>query len=365
MNNPLSWSRNVVRSSVWIAVVLLVACSVSVDSEGETQTRALIDRLPAGAIGIAWIDIEAIVAAMPPEEWDEYEQMFQDNDSTQNFERFAEATGIDPRKDMRQVAVAMMPGAGGDNEPLLLVALDFDEDKLLALTADAETVVYEGATLYNAQEAFRRLEEAVGSENAGTGEGEISGEFDGSAEPDSFLTILDDQTLAMGTEESLKVLIDVAGDRHDSLKMDPAMNDLISDVAGQGQIWFVATREAWDDRIGELAQGGSMVPTNAIESIEVVTMSMRLGNGMTTLRLAGVAASAEDAGLLADTLNGWTALGKIMLQQSEPELFDILDRSITVGRDDRTVHIEANLNPTDIAVLRLMAEEMDESVIGR
>lgn len=364
MNNPLSWSRNIARFGAWTAVVLLMACSVSVDSEGETQTRALIDRLPAGAIAIAWIDIETLAAAMPPEEWDEYEEMFQGDDNMQDLERFTEATGIDPREDMRQVAVAMMPGAAEDGDPVVLVALDFDEDKLLALMAEAETVSYEGATLYNAQEVFRRLQEAVGREDTGAGEGELSGEFELAAEPDNYLTILDAQTLAMGTEEGLKVLIDVDGGRHDSLKMDPMMNDLISDVVGQGQIWFVATSDTWEGQIAELGQGGGMVPTNAIESIEVMTMSMRLGDGM-TLRLAGVAASAEDAGLLADTLNGWTALGKMMLQQSQPELFGILDHGITVGQDDRTVHIEANLSAADIAVLRLMAKDMDESVIGR
>lgn len=363
-DNPLGWSRSVARCSAWIAAVLLMACSVSVDSEGETQTRALIDRLPAGAVAIAWIDIEALAATMPPEDWDEYEEMFQNNDNMQNLERFAEATGINLREDIRQVAVAIMPGAGEEVEALVLAVLDFDEDKLLALTADAETIAYEGETLYDAQEIFRSLEEALGKEDAGTGEGEASGDFDFTAQPDNFLTIVDPHTLAMGTEESLKVLIDVDGGRHDSLKMDPAMNDLISDVAGQGQIWFVATRETWDDQIGRLAQGGGMVTANAIESIEVLTLSMRLGDGM-TLRLAGVAASAQDAGLLADTLNGWMALGKMMLQQSQPELFNILDRGITVGRDDRTVHIDANLSAADIVALRLMAEEMDESVIGR
>lgn len=372
MNKPLIWSRNIARFSAWTAVVLLMACSVSVDSEGETQTRALIDRLPAGAIAIAWIDIEALAAAMPPEEWDEYEEMFQGDDNMQGLERFAEATGIDPREDMRQVAVAMMPGAAQEGDPVVLVVLDFDEDKLLALMAEAETVSYEGATLYNAQEVFRSLAKTVGGADADASEGEagdMEGEAGGmeveiAATRDGYLTILDAQTLAMGTEASLKVLIDVDGGRYDSLKMDPVMNDLISDVAGQGQIWFVATSDTWEDQIGELGQGGGMVPTNAIESIEVMTMSMRLGDGM-TLRLAGVTASAEDAGLLADTLNGLAAMGKMMLQQSQPELFGILDRGITIGQDDRTVHIEANLSAADIAVLRLMAEERDDSVSGR
>jgi hypothetical protein len=363
MNSPLSLSRSVARCSSWLAVAVLMACSVSVDSEGGTQTQALIDRLPAGASAIAWIDIEALAATMPPEEWDEYEEMFQGDEDMQDLERFAEATGIDPREDMKQVAVAMMPGAGEEDNLVVLVSLAFDEGRLLALTADAETVSYEGATLYNAQDVFRSLEEAV-DRPAEPREGEISRDFELTAEADSYLTILDEQTLAMGTEEALQVLIDVDGGRHDSLKMDPQMNDLISDVAGQGQIWFVAMSDTWDDQIGDLGQAGGMVPTTAIESIEVVTMSMRMGDGV-TLRLAGVATTAEDAGLLADTLNGWTAMGKIMLQQSQPEMFDILDRGITVGRDDRTVHIEADLSAADIEALRSVMEDLDESVIGR
>ncbi len=362
MNSPLSLLRTILRGSAWIAVVALMACSVSVDSEGEIQRAALIDRLPAGATAIAWFDIEALAAAVSQEKWDEYEEMFQDDEDLQDLERFTEATGIDPREDMKQLAVAVMPGAAEDDDPVVLVTVDFDEDKLLALIGDAETITYEGTAMYVAQEVLSNLEEAVGGSEVEAEATDEMVEIEVESEIEGYLAILDSQTLAMGTEEGLKVIIDVAGGRHDALKSDPAMNDLISDVAGQGQIWFVATSETWDDQIDDLAEGGGgMVPIGAIEGIEVMTMSMRVGDGI-TMRLAGVTSTAEDAGLLADTLNGGAAMGKMMLQQNQPELFDILDRGMSVGHDDRTVYIEASLTDADIEVLQGLAEEQREAL---
>jgi hypothetical protein len=198
----------------------------------------------------------------------------------------------------------------------------------------------------------------------GTEDPDDNSEIEVSVDRPGYLAILDGETLAMGTESTLRVIVDVAGNRHDALKMDPTMNDLISDVAGQGQIWFVASRDTWDKRLDDLAQGGSMVPVSAIESIEILTMSLRMGDGM-TMRIAGMAATAEAAAELSTSLNGLLAMGRMMLQQQEPELFAIIDRGLSVGQDDRTVHIEATLTDADIEILQRMAEEqMPGSVVG-
>jgi len=362
MHSLTTLPRKLARASAWVAIVLLMACSVSVDSEGETQTTALIDRLPAGATAIAWVDIEALAEAMPPEEWDEYEEMFQDDEDMQDLERFAEATGMDPREDMKQITFAVMPGDGEEDDYVMLMSAAFDRDKLEGLADGAETISYEGMTFYSAEDVFRNLEEAVGP--MGTEDPDGNSEIEVSVDRPGYLAILDGETLAMGTESTLRVIVDVAANRHDALKMDPAMNDLISDVAGQGQIWFVATRDTWDERLDDLAQGGSMVPVSAIESIEILTMSLRMGDGM-TMRIAGMTATAEAATELSTSLNGLLALGRMMLQQQEPELFAIIDRGLSVGQDDRTVHIEATLTDADIEILQRMAEEqMPGSVVG-
>ena len=107
-----------------------------------------------------------------------------------------------------------------------------------------------------------------------------------------------------------------------------------------------------------------MVPATAIESIETVTLSMWLGDGL-SIRLTGIAGSAEDAGMLTDSLNGLLSMGKIMIQGSQPELFQILDRGVHAEQDDRRINIEANLTPADLEFLRRMAEdEVGDAVIG-
>ena len=68
---------------------------------------------------------------------------------------------------------------------------------------------------------------------------------------------------------------------------------------------------------------------------------------------------------VALTKEGILAMGRMMLQQQEPELFAIIDRGLSVGQDDRTVHIEATLTDADIEILQRMAEEqMPGSVVG-
>jgi hypothetical protein len=355
MNTPSKLPRKVLRSTASMAVVVLMACSVSVESGGEPQNRALIDRLPAGATAIAWIDFEALAEAMPQEKWDAYEEMLQGDEDMGDLERFTEATGIDPREDLMQLAFAALPTAAEPDDYLVLMSADFDEDKLLELAVDAESVTYEGATFYAAADVFRALEEAVAEPEGGDASGSTS--IEAAADRPGYLSIIDDETLAMGSQASLEVVVDVDSGRRDSLKMDPVMNDLISDVAGEGQIWFVGTRETWDERIGDLGQGnGPMVPTSAIESIEVLTMSLRMGEGM-TMRITGIAATADAATELTTSLNGLLAMGRMMLQQNEPELFAIIDRGISVSQDDRTIRIQADLTDADIEVLQRMADE--------
>lgn len=345
------------------AIALMLGCSVSIDSEAVTESRALIDRLPFGATAIAWIDFEDLAEAMSSEQWDQYEEMLQGDENTQGLERFEEATGIDVRQDVRQMGVALMPGGGDNNWPIVLIEVDFDRGRFESLLTDAESIEYEGATMYAVDDFVRNLESVVsGDDDIDIPDAEAATEpADG-----AYLVVLDDTTLAIGTEENLRVVIDVDGGRHETLKSDPDMNDLISEVAGHGQIWLVATKSTWDDQVADFGQTipGTMVPATAIESIETVTLSMWLGDGL-SIRLTGIAGSAEDAGMLTDSLNGLLSMGKIMIQGSQPELFQILDRGVHAEQDDRRINIEANLTPADLEFLRRMAEEeVGDAVIG-
>lgn len=349
MNLLSALARKLTGAVVVLAILTPMACSVTVESDSATPARALIDRVPAGATAIAWIDFEALAASMSPEDWNEYEQMLQGEDEDMAaFERFAEATGIDPREDMMQLAFVALPTAVAPDDYLVLLSADFDRDKLEALAADAESVSYEGTTFYSADDVFRNISEAVGRP-ATEGEGMVDPETPG------WVAILDDRTIAMGTDVSLQAIVDVDGGRHDGLQADAAMSGLVADVVDEGQIWFVATRDTWRDRMDDIGQN-PMVPTAAINNIETVTMSLRMGDGM-TLRIAGMASDPETANELTTSLNGLLGMGRMMLQQSEPELFVIVDRALTVRQEDRTVRIQADLTPEDMETLQRLAEE--------
>ena len=361
MNSLTKIWRGSVQIGACGTIALMLACSVSIDSESAAESRALIDRLPSGATAIAWIDFEALAEAMPAEQWDQYAEMLRGDEDTQDLERLEEATGIDVREDLRQMGVALMPGGADDDWPVVLIEADFDRGRLESLLTDAESIEYEGATMYAVDDFVRNLAAAIGrDENIDSPGAE--------AEPadDAYIVVLDDTTLAIGTEESIRIVIDVDGGRRETLKSDPDMNDLISEVAGHGQIWLVATKSTWDDRVADLGQSGAgaMVPTTAIESIETITLSMGFGDGL-SIRLAGISRSPEDARMLTDSLNGLLSLGKMMLQGSDPELFEILDRGVRAEQDDRRINIEANLTQADLDFLQRMAEEeMDDAVIG-
>jgi len=342
------------------ALATLLACTASVETEGVTaQSVPLTDRLPAGAAAIAFIDYRDIIDTMPPEDWTEYEEMFEDAEDYRSFERFAEVIGIDLREDLGQLALAALPGdAGEEGEAVILVAATFDRSRLESTLSGVETVSYEGQTLYPLREAWAAIEEASGQPQAGEDPDEPSLD-----DQPGFLAILDGGTVALGGEMALKAAIDVGAGRAEGLSSDPLMSELVAGIPADSQGWFVARRESWQDQMSGLGESGGMVPADALSSIETVTMSMRFAEGM-RLSLAGITGTADDARLLAESLSGLIGLGKMMMQQEEPELFQILDRGIRVSSEERTILIEANLTRADLDALRRLGEERAGSQPG-
>jgi hypothetical protein len=67
--------------------------------------------------------------------------------------------------------------------------------------------------------------------------------------------------------------------------------------------------------------------------------------------------------MISQSMLGLLAMGKMMMQQSHPELFNIVDRGLLIDSDDRAINIEANLSADDIETLRSLAEDRVEEAI--
>ena len=334
-------------------VALSLACTASMSSQAGDSPRPLIERLPAGAAAIAWVDFAALIEATPPEKWAEYERMLQDDEDLRRFEA---VTGIDPRADLHGMGVAIVPGDGPREEVIALISVDHDRERLDALLVGAETLEHGGVVIYSTDEVGSRYAEAAAA--AGMAAPDVDSETSADDDDPAYLALLDGGTVAIGTLAGLQAVIDVEGGGREALAADAAMSDRIAEVAGYGQTWMVATRSAWDDRMADLDAGGAgaMVPSNAIERIETVTLAMRYADGI-SMRMTGITGTPEDAALLAESLNGWIAMAKMMVQASEPELFAIFDSAVRAGHDDRTVHIEIALTEADVEVLQRRIEK--------
>ena len=92
-------------------------------------------------------------------------------------------------------------------------------------------------------------------------------------------------------------------------------------------------------------------------------MSVQMGDGLSA-RFAGIATSSGDTRMLTDSLNGLIAMGKMMSQGSQPELFEILD-GVHAERDDREINIEVNLSQASLDfLLSIAVAELDNMTIS-
>ena len=364
MNKLAIFRRGFLQIGAFGSTALILACSASIDSERVTMSRALIDQLPSlGAEGIAWIDFEALREALPEEQWKRYEKTFFEEGlflepGGDELRQMWERLGINPREGLEHISFVIMDGAqgvGGDadhthDEMIILISADFDHNRFESaftdIVANWSIEDVDGTTMWKVDEASTGL--APFLEVAAT-------------PPSLALAFLDDTTLVMGNQESLYTVIGAKGGRREPLEPDHTMNDLVSEVAGQGQIWLVATDSLIPTQLG--SDDAPLILPNTIGNLEAISMSLQIGNGLSA-RLAGIATSSEDARMLTDSLNGLIAMGKMMLQGSQPELFKILD-GVHAEQDDQKINIEVTLSQTSFDfLLSIVEQELSNMAIG-
>ena len=364
MNKFAIFRRGFLQIGAFGSTALILACSASIDSERVTMSRALIDQLPSlGAEGIAWIDFEALREALPEEQWKRYERTFFEEGlflepGGDELRQMWERLGINPREGLEHISFVIMDGAqgvGGDadhthDEMIILISADFDhnrfESALTDIVANWSIEDVDGTTMWKADEVSTGLAPFLGV---------------AATPPSLALAFLDDTTLVMGNQESLYTVIGAKGGRREPLEPDHTMNDLVSEVAEQGQFWLVANNHLIPTQLG--SDDAPLILPSTIGNLEAISMSLQIGNGLSA-RLAGIATSSEDARMLTDSLNGLIAMGKMMLQGSQPELFEILD-GVHAEQDDQKINIEATLSQTSFDfLLSIVEQELSNMAIG-
>jgi len=355
-----------------IVLVATMACVPGAEQAGVSEsgpaTDDLLTLLPGEAVFVGWADVDAL-----RESSSGAALLDEDSQSDEDYEDLrwlAEATGIE-MEDIHRAAFAGLGDVADDAEAQVVAAakVDYDPNRMTETLADRPTLSYRDRTLYELDESMWNDGEDEesggdheGEDPAGEHEQDAAGEEEdpGEQEP-PYLVMLDADTLLLGNERGVKASLDTIDDEATSLRDNAPMVENIESASEGSQAWLVVMRDAWREQLGDMPEQG-MVSRSAIEGIELMTVSLGVEEGF-MLRIAGMAATEEDAGLLADSLRGVVSMGKMMIQQ-EPEIFAILDEGITVSADGRELRLEARLTDAQLEALQQYAEEQMPAAEG-
>lgn len=372
MRNLISRIRNsAMRLSPALALALTVALVLSAcateprvsEPQGDVDLFAY---LPGPASVVGWVDFDALRGSTLAMTYLQDEELIGEAD--EELQEFINKTGIDPRTDLKQIAMVAFDNEDGETEGVVVGTVNFDRDRLLTALADSPTTSYRDHTIYELEpEEWEGMEsegehgeegEAEHGEEGDSEYGEVWVEAEKEPQP-GYLVIINDQTLMMGSETGVRFALDTAAGERPKVRDDSTTNDVIMGLPADDQIWLVADDEAWADELAEMPEEGASpvpIPLAAIEGVEVVTFAMHMSDAM-RLRMSGIAATEEDATMISQSMLGLLAMGKMMIQQAQPDLFNIVDRGLLIDSDNRAINIEANLSAEDIATLRELAEE--------
>ncbi len=358
--NPTTSTKHGGRAAaavVWALALLLLppmACSgtaapTSSEQPGAESPAALVAMLPAEATTVGFVDFAALRSS-PLYDFAKREgASFGD---PEELEEIIAESGIDPRTDLRQIAFVSR-GSGladvADASAVLAVA-NFDRGAIEArLAAETSILEYGGRTLYElASWRFNEQDDAEDEdedEAAGEDDEEIAADLDR-----GFAVVLDDSTIAFGGEQMLHEIIDVIGGTA-SARSNARLMSLLEDVDENSQLWLVSVQ---DGILDQIRPGDRGMPQISIDRISSMIVSARLSEGLSFV-LRGRTDREDDAKLLGDSLNGMLAFGKMMLQSNSPDVFQILDRSITAGSNGFDVTVRAELSIEDIEALYAFA----------
>jgi hypothetical protein len=216
--------------------------------------------------------------------------------------RFIEATGFDPRRDIREILVA---ATGADRSALLLVKGRFDPERL--------------------QNVLERL-------------GGLKSEHEGvtvvmSKRGNEAVAILDADTVIGGHPDAVRAAIDR---RSSGSILDPAMAVKVNQLSTSQDAWVVA------DDVSQLTNAVKTegpVNVEALRKINQASAGVKFG-ATVQVTAEAIAETTQDASALADVVRLLAQIG--LMRNKDPEAAAIL-QTLNVTAKERTVSLSVSI----------------------
>ena len=241
----------------------------------------------------------------------------------EEYRDFLDATGIDPEKDIYEL---WFSSAGQDEDDFAgaIIRGKFDEKKIIAYIEDDRS--------HRLRQNTYRDHKVYTLENRRRGRND-DGEF----------TFLNSETVAIGNGQWLESVVDLSKDGGKSVMNNKAMARFIDEIPSKDQLWAVMNlsemTDGWTQKIRE--QGSTFQGTKSIENMQSLVFHSRVDKDA-KLYIKGDFGTPEEAELLAETLNGFKAMAKLMVSDDR-EAMDMLN-GIKIKSDGSMIHINTTVD---------------------
>ncbi len=315
------------KKFVFLFVIIVLVITVNMNCEREkaeplsnTMARE-IAMLPGEAPGMGYLNIREMKESPFFSIFED--KMDQDAFYSEEYREFMDATGLDIRKDIHEIYFCFFPGESpqflavvlGDFRPEAIMDYVRKEMKDEEMTEES----YGAYTLY------------------GTGQQEVTVSFAGT------------RRLIAGNADMVKQWIDNFTSEKQE-KMTTETLERLRTIKFKSHAWMsLQTADMMDRIIDDMQRHTEGSRFQGLRSLQQVNFSMKLNQ---KLNFAGVTvfASAENASLFKEALEGWIATAKLAVS-NERKAVDVLNK-IDVSNWGQEVLIRFEMTPEDIRTLR-------------
>jgi len=294
-----------------LALFLISICACGPkEKAGSPGVEEMLKMFPVEAKGVFFVDVDKGMIT----------EMVRDIiiEEAQKMGKFSEKTGIDLEKDVHYLAAAFIPVSPKNYEGVAIINLEYDKEKILSLIqeksqAELATEDYERITLYFSD---KQKTECV--------------------------VMLDAFHIAVGNAVGAKSCIDVLQGRKDNVFKNESLSALFRRTDKSTIVWAAIV-----DPAQTLNMPTSQSPQLKIaESFNSLTMNLDYKNKSVLVDIKAEGEDVEKNHQLAQTLNGFKALGATMISD-KPELGELLN-AVQISSGDDHVRISANI-PEELA----------------
>jgi hypothetical protein len=290
-------------SLVFVSLIFSVGCGEQPASSGSVtqNSKKYLDMIPEDSNVLVYANFQALRnSKFGSHVQNKFsEEITEDGD--EEYLEFVEKTGLNVEKDVHEIWISAYIDNDEDNQKGgAIVRADYDRDRILAFMREKEDV----------------SEIKIGSHTAYR----IEEDHHGNSQP--CLAFLNKETVAIGEVNWLeKVLIRGNG----SILKNEEMTLLMSQIPADDHAWGIFNIEKLADRWAHQIRehGSGFKGTKSIEKMQSVLISTRLSDQADIL-IEGAFATAEEATLLSEMLNGFKSLGKLMVSDDK-EAIDMLN----------------------------------------